>query len=142
VGKYIAHLQLISNYCCSFFLSFRAYLEEGGSNLIGTNTFSSTTIAMADYKMEDYAYELNYEGACLAREVCDEITAKDPRYVPQSELTKSWGLLAPIMSCLLKLNILSMLHQTANLALLLEPLALPTGLLLYHPLLKTLLLAM
>ena len=57
---------------------YRQYLEEGGSNLIGTNTFSSTTIAMADYEMEAYAYELNYEGARLAREVCDEITAKDP----------------------------------------------------------------
>jgi len=57
---------------------YRAYLEEGGSNLIGTNTFSSTTIAMADYRMEEYAYELNYEGARLAREVCDEITAQDP----------------------------------------------------------------
>jgi hypothetical protein len=57
---------------------YRAYLEEGGSNLIGTNTFSSTTIAMADYDMEDYAYELNYEGARLARQVCDEVTAKDP----------------------------------------------------------------
>ena len=57
---------------------YRQYLEEGGSNLIGTNTFSSTTIAMADYEMEDYVYELNYEGARLAREVCDEVTAKDP----------------------------------------------------------------
>ena len=57
---------------------YRQYLEEGGSNLIGTNTFSSTTIAMADYEMEAYAYELNYEGARLAREVCDEVTAKDP----------------------------------------------------------------
>jgi 5-methyltetrahydrofolate--homocysteine methyltransferase len=57
---------------------YRQYLEIGGSNMIGTNTFSSTTIAMADYKMEDYAYELNYAGARLAREVCDEVTAKDP----------------------------------------------------------------
>jgi 5-methyltetrahydrofolate--homocysteine methyltransferase len=57
---------------------YRQYLEEGGSNMIGTNTFSSTTIAMADYEMEAYAYELNYEGARLAREVCDEVTAKDP----------------------------------------------------------------
>jgi len=54
------------------------YLETGGSNMIGTNTFSSTTIAMADYKMEEYAYELNYVGARLAREACDEVTAKDP----------------------------------------------------------------
>ncbi len=57
---------------------YTAYLEEGGSNMIGTNTFSSTTIAMADYEMEDYAYELNYVGAKLAREACDEVTAKDP----------------------------------------------------------------
>merc|ERR1712238_584564 len=57
---------------------YREYLEVGGSDMIGTNTFSSTTIAMADYEMEPYIYELNYESARLAREVCDEITAKDP----------------------------------------------------------------
>ena len=57
---------------------YKQYLEEGGSNLIGTNTFSSTTIAMADYEMEDYVYELNYEGARLARKACDEVTAADP----------------------------------------------------------------
>ena len=57
---------------------YRGFLEDGGSDIIGTNTFSSTTIAMADYDMEPYAYELNYEGARLAREVCDEVTAKDP----------------------------------------------------------------
>ena len=57
---------------------YRAYLEEAGSNLIGTNTFSSTTIAMADYEMEAFAYELNYEGARLAREACDAVTAMDP----------------------------------------------------------------
>ena len=57
---------------------YKEYLEVGGSDLIGTNTFSSTTIAMADYEMEDYVYELNYEGARLAREACDEMTAKDP----------------------------------------------------------------
>jgi methionine synthase I (cobalamin-dependent) len=32
---------------------------------------------MADYKMEEYAYELNYVGAHLARQVCDEVTAQD-----------------------------------------------------------------
>ncbi|GMH96218.1 hypothetical protein TL16_g13285, partial [Triparma laevis f. inornata] len=57
---------------------YQQYLEIGGSNMIGTNTFSSTTIAMADYNMEAYAYELNYYGARLAREACDEQTAKDP----------------------------------------------------------------
>jgi len=57
---------------------YREYLEVGGSHMIGTNTFSSTTIAMADYEMEDYVYELNYEGARLAREACDAVTAMDP----------------------------------------------------------------
>ena len=52
--------------------------------MIGTNTFSSTTIAQADYKMEDLVYELNYVGAHLARDACDAMTAKDksnPRFV-------------------------------------------------------------
>ena len=56
------------------------YLQylRSGSRLIGTNTFSSTTIAQADYKMEHLAYELNYAAARLAREACDEITREDP----------------------------------------------------------------
>ena len=56
---------------------YKEYLQSG-SRLIGTNTFSSTTIAQADYAMESLAYELNYAGARLAREACDEITAEDP----------------------------------------------------------------
>merc|ERR1719223_2503254 len=40
--------------------------------------FSSTTIAQADYKMEDLVYELNYDSARLAREACDEVTKMDP----------------------------------------------------------------
>merc|ERR1719232_1270534 len=55
-----------------------AYLEQSGSDFIGTNTFSSTTIAMGDYEMEEYVYELNYTNARLAREACDLVTAKDP----------------------------------------------------------------
>ena len=57
---------------------YKQQLEISDSNLIGSNTFSSTTIAMADYEMENYVYELNYEGARLARLACDEVTAKDP----------------------------------------------------------------
>lgn len=60
-----------------------AYLESG-SDIVETNTFSSTTIAQADYAMENLAYELNVEGARLAREACDAFEAKDPsrpRYV-------------------------------------------------------------
>jgi 5-methyltetrahydrofolate--homocysteine methyltransferase len=49
---------------------------EAGADIIETNTFSSTTIAQADYGLEDLAYELNREGARLAREACDEIEKK------------------------------------------------------------------
>lgn len=55
-----------------------AYMEVGGAQLIGTNTFSGTTIAQADYKMESLAYELNFASAKLAREAADAVTAKDP----------------------------------------------------------------
>ena len=58
----------------------KIYVEylQAGSDLIGTNTFSSTTIAQADYAMEGFVYELNYNGARLAREACDQVTAQDP----------------------------------------------------------------
>lgn len=49
-----------------------------GADIVETNTFSGTTIGMADYHMEHLVYELNYESAKLAREVADEFTAKDP----------------------------------------------------------------
>ncbi|WP_461532312.1 homocysteine S-methyltransferase family protein [Sinomicrobium sp.] len=51
---------------------------EVGADIVETNTFSSTTIAMADYHMEDLVYELNYESARIAREVADSFTAKNP----------------------------------------------------------------
>jgi len=51
---------------------------EAGADIIETNTFSGTTIAMADYQMEDLVYELNYESAKLAKEVADEFTAREP----------------------------------------------------------------
>lgn len=54
------------------------YMEVGGAQLIGTNTFSGTTIAQADYKMEHLAYELNFASAKLAREAADAVEAKDP----------------------------------------------------------------
>lgn len=55
----------------------RKYLEAG-ADILETNTFSGTTIAMADYHMEELVYELNYESAKIARKVCDESTAKNP----------------------------------------------------------------
>jgi 5-methyltetrahydrofolate--homocysteine methyltransferase len=61
----------------------RQYLEAG-ADIIETNTFSGTTIAMADYQMEHLAYELNFQSAKIAKEVADEITDQNPdkpRYV-------------------------------------------------------------
>jgi 5-methyltetrahydrofolate--homocysteine methyltransferase len=49
-----------------------------GADIIETNTFSSTTIGMADYHLEDIVYELNFESARIAREVANEYTAKNP----------------------------------------------------------------
>lgn len=55
----------------------KAYLEAG-SDIIETNTFNSTQIAMADYQMESLAYEMNVASARLAKQVCEEITASNP----------------------------------------------------------------
>lgn len=55
----------------------RQYLDAG-SDIIETNTFSSTSIAMADYHMEDLAYELNYESARIAKEAAEEVTRLNP----------------------------------------------------------------
>lgn len=55
----------------------RKYLEAG-ADIIETNTFSGTTIAMADYHMEDLVYELNFESAKIARKVCDEFSTANP----------------------------------------------------------------
>jgi len=56
---------------------------RAGADIVETNTFSSTSIAQADYGMEDKVYELNREGARLARRALDRATAEDgrPRWV-------------------------------------------------------------
>ena len=51
---------------------------EAGADIAGTNTFSGTTIAMADYHMEELVYDINYESAKIARKVADEFTKKEP----------------------------------------------------------------
>ena len=61
----------------------REYLRAG-SDIIETNTFSSTSIAQADYQMEDLAYELNLASAQCAREAAQEFTLQNedkPRFV-------------------------------------------------------------
>ena len=58
---------------------------EAGADIIETNTFSATTIAMADYGMQALAYELNVESAKLARACADRFsTAEKPRFVAGS----------------------------------------------------------
>jgi 5-methyltetrahydrofolate--homocysteine methyltransferase len=64
----------------------KQYLEAG-ADIIETNTFSSTTIAMADYEMQSLAYELNVAAARCARKAIEEfthdsrLTTHDPKFV-------------------------------------------------------------
>ena len=51
---------------------------NAGADIVETNTFSGTRIAMADYGMEELVYELNYESARIAKEVANEFTALQP----------------------------------------------------------------
>ena len=55
----------------------RKYLEVG-ADIIETNTFSSTTVSMADYHVEEYVREMNLAAVKLARDLADEYTAKNP----------------------------------------------------------------
>lgn len=55
----------------------REYLEAG-ADIIETNTFSATTIAQADYHLESAVYDINFQSAKIAKEVANEVTAKDP----------------------------------------------------------------
>ena len=62
----------------------KAYLKAG-ADIIMTNTFSSTPIAMADYKMESLVYELNFESAQLAKKAVLEYDSEEkPRFIAGS----------------------------------------------------------
>jgi 5-methyltetrahydrofolate--homocysteine methyltransferase len=52
---------------------------EVGADIVETNTFSATTIGMADYQMEDLVYELNYNSAKIAKQVADQFTKQNPQ---------------------------------------------------------------
>jgi 5-methyltetrahydrofolate--homocysteine methyltransferase len=54
-----------------------AYLDAG-ADLVETNTFNATAISQADYRLEHLVYELNRDGARLARACCDAVEAKTP----------------------------------------------------------------
>jgi len=60
----------------------KEYLEAG-ADILETNTFNATQIAMADYEMESLSYEMNVASAQVAREAADEVAAEtgSPRYV-------------------------------------------------------------
>ncbi len=55
----------------------RKYLAAG-ADIIETNTFSSTSVSMADYHVQEYVREINLAAVRLAREVADEFTALTP----------------------------------------------------------------
>ena len=55
----------------------REYLDAG-ADILETNTFNATTIAMADYDMENHSADINFQAAKLAREVADEFTKQNP----------------------------------------------------------------
>ena len=55
----------------------KAYLDVG-CDIIETNTFNSTTIAMADYNMQSLAYEINFESAKIAKQAAEEATQQTP----------------------------------------------------------------
>lgn len=55
----------------------RAYFDAG-ADIVETNTFNSQRISLADYKMEDLAYDLNVAGARLAKKLAQEFTKKNP----------------------------------------------------------------
>ena len=51
---------------------------EAGADIAETNTFSGTWIAQADYGLEKFVYDINYQSAKIAKEVADEFTALNP----------------------------------------------------------------
>ncbi len=60
---------------------------KAGADIIETNTFNATSISLADYKMEDLAYEINFQSAKIAKEAVDKFTSANPdkpRYVAGS----------------------------------------------------------
>jgi len=58
---------------------FHLQYLRAGADIVETNTFASTRIAQADYGLEDYAYELNREGARLARSAADTVSGETGR---------------------------------------------------------------
>ena len=51
---------------------------EAGADIIETNTFNSTSVSMADYRLEQFVYDLNFAGAKAAKNAVEFVMAKDP----------------------------------------------------------------
>lgn len=51
---------------------------KAGANIIETNTFSGTKVAQADYHLEDYVYQINFEASKIAKEACAEFVKENP----------------------------------------------------------------
>ena len=51
---------------------------EAGADIAETNTFSGTTIAQADYGLQAFVYDINFQSAKIAKQVAEEFTAKNP----------------------------------------------------------------
>lgn len=66
----ITQPQAIADIHCKYF--------RAGADIVETNTFSATTIAMADYQMEELVYELNFQSASIAKKVATELSAENP----------------------------------------------------------------
>ena len=71
-----------------------AYLDAG-ADLVETNTFNSTRISQADYHLEHLSYELNREGARLAREACAAVEARTPQGYEHEKPRFVIGVLGP-----------------------------------------------
>src|SRR5664279_515621 len=83
----------------------RQYLEAG-ADIIESNTFNSTTISLADYRLEELAYELNVAGARNARVAADAVMAAQPGRVCfvagalcQAKQSRRIGIRSPTISC-------------------------------------------
>ena len=72
---------------------------EAGADIIETNTFNSTRIAMVDYQMEEQVRELNLQGARLARQVADTFAARKGKSPIKYTITaRAWDPVGNIAS--------------------------------------------
>ena len=78
-GELKGNNDLLTLTCPDVITSIHNAFLDAGADIIETNTFNSTAVAQADYHMEQLAYELNREGAILARSIADDFTAKNPK---------------------------------------------------------------